>query len=117
MIWDNSPVPSGEPLRDYLATPDVSLRLVRLPAYRPDFTPDEAIWAWAREEVTANTCLGTKAQVQEKLAQFFDGLAERTTEGQRRCRTDLQAAVEALSAPASASRSHPTHVDPMCALV
>ncbi len=26
---------------------------LRLPAYSPDFNPDEAIWAWAREEVTA----------------------------------------------------------------
>lgn len=117
VIWDNSPVHSGEPLRDYLATPDLSLRLVRLPAYSPDFNPDEAIWAWAREEVTANTCLGTQAQVQEKMAQFFDGLAERVTEVQRRCRSELQAAVEALSAPASASRSHPTHVDPICAFL
>ncbi len=27
------------------------LRVLRLPAYSPDFNPDEAIWAWAREEV------------------------------------------------------------------
>ena len=47
----------------------------RLPAYSPDFNPDEASWAWAREEVTANTCLGTKAMVQEKMADFFRRLA------------------------------------------
>jgi transposase len=117
VIWDNSPVHGGEPLRDYLATPDLSLRLVRLPAYSPDFNPDEAIWAWAREEVTANTCLGTKAKVQEKMAQFFDGLAARATEVQRRCRTELQAAVEALTAPARDSNAHPAHVDLICALL
>ena len=54
-------------MRDYLATPDLGLRLVRLPAYSPDFNPDEAIWGWAREEVTANTCFGTKAKVQEHV--------------------------------------------------
>ena len=117
VIWDNSPAHGGEAIRDYLTTPDLRLRLVRLPAYSPDFNPDEAIWAWAREEVTANTCLGTKAKVQEMMAQFFDGLAERATEVQRRCRTELQAAVEALTAPGSESSAHPAHVDPICALV
>src|SRR5262249_49117730 len=29
VIWDNSPAHSGEPLRAYLATPDLRLRLVR----------------------------------------------------------------------------------------
>jgi len=63
VIRDNGPAHSGEAMRDYLATPDLAVRLLRLPAYSPDFNPDAAIWAWAREEVTANTCLGTKAQV------------------------------------------------------
>ena len=117
VIWDNSPAHGGEAIRDYLTTPDLRLRLVRLPAYSPDFNPDEAIWAWAREEVTANTCLGTKAQVQEKIGQSFDGLAERATDVQRRCRTELQAAVEALTAPGDESSAHPAQVDPICALV
>jgi hypothetical protein len=30
-------------LRAYLTTPDLRIRLVRLPAYGPDFNPDEAI--------------------------------------------------------------------------
>ena len=63
-------------VRDYLATPDLRLRLVRLPAYSPDFNPDEAIWAWVREEVTANTCFGTKAAVQEKMAHVLRRAAE-----------------------------------------
>ena len=84
-------------MRDYLATPDLALRLVRLPAYSPDFNPDEAIWAWAREEVTANTCLGTKAKVQERMAHFFAGLADRTDEVRSRCRRTLQALAEAHS--------------------
>jgi transposase len=117
VIWDNGPAHGGEAVRDYLATPDLNLRLVRLPAYSPDFNPDEAIWAWARAEVTANTCLGTKAAVQEKMTQFFAGLPARTAEVQSRCRRTLQALAEALSAPAPASHQETLHVDPIGASV
>ncbi len=117
IIWDNGPAHGGEALRTYLAPPALDLRLVRLPAYRPDFNADEAIWGWAREEVTANTGLGTKALVQEKMAQFFAGLTARTAEVQTRCRTQLQTLAEALPAPApDPSRAMP-HVDSSCALV
>ncbi len=120
VIWDNGPAHGGGAIRDYLATPDLRLRLVRLPAYSPDFNPDEAIWAWAREEVTANTCLGTKAQVQERMGQFFAGLTGRTAEVKTRCRTKLQALAASLPVPATHSglAGHEvTHVDPICALV
>ena len=71
VIWDNGPAHGGEAVREYLATPDLALRALRLPAYSPDFNADEAIWAWVREEVTANTCLGTKAAVQVKVGAFL----------------------------------------------
>jgi len=99
VIGDNGPAHGGEAVREYLATPDLALRLVRLPAYSPDFNPDEAIWAWARAEVTANTCLGSKAAVQERMARFFAGLAARTVEVQSRCRRTLQALAEAVVVP------------------
>ena len=63
MIWDNSPAHRGPEIREYLTTPDLKLRLVALPAYSPDLNPDEAVWDWVREEVTANTCFGTAAKV------------------------------------------------------
>ena len=117
VIWDNGPAHGGDAVRAYLATPDPALRLVRLPAYSPDFNADEAIWAWAREEVTANTCLGTTAAVQEKLGHFFDGLKDRTSEVQARCRTKLQALAEGLdpAPPVQALGAH--HVDPTCAFL
>jgi transposase len=62
VIWDNGPAHHGQAIRDYLATPGLRLRLVALPGYSPDFNADEAIWDWAREEVTANSCLGTRAR-------------------------------------------------------
>jgi len=111
VIWDNGPAHGGEAVRAYLATPDVNMRVCRLPAYSPDFNPDEAIWAWAREEVTANTCLGTKAKVQEKMAYFFAGLATRTGEVQSRCRRKLQALAEDVSVPAPESQQQANHVD------
>jgi transposase len=117
VIWDNAPAHGGEALRQYLRTPDLQLRLVRLPGYSPEFNADEAIWDWAREEVTANTCLGTKAKVQAKLTAFFAGLAERTVEVKRRCRTELQARAAALMASLTITLLEPPHVDPICALV
>ena len=68
-------------IRTYLTTPDLNLRLIALPAYSPDFNADEAIWDWAREEVTANSCLGTKAKVQEKVSQFFNWLKSSNVAG------------------------------------
>jgi transposase len=107
VIWDNGPAHRGQEMRDYLATPDLRLRLVALPAYSPDFNADEAVWDWVREEATANTCFGTKARVKEAVDGFFAGLAHRTQEARRRCRTILQSRADALAAA-----MQPLHVDP-----
>jgi transposase len=56
IFWDNSPAHGGEPLRHYLTTPKLQMQLVKLPPYSPDYNADEAIWEWARKDVTANTC-------------------------------------------------------------
>jgi hypothetical protein len=111
-------------LRAYLATPQVRLRLVRLPVYSPDLNADEHIWGWIREEVTANTCFGTAAQVRAHVEPFFARLATRTDEVKRRCRTILQAEADALVAVEAATAilaqaRHDTHVDvvPNLALV
>jgi transposase len=117
VIWDNGPAHGGDALRAYLATPDLRLRLVRLPGYSPDFNADEAIWGWVREEVTANTCFGTAAQVREHVGRFFRDLAGRAEEVKRRCRTVLQARAEALAPVAAALLQDSRHVDPTLALV
>jgi transposase len=103
LFWDNAPAHGGEPLRAYLSTPGLGLRLVRLPAYSPDFNADEHIWAWARDEVTANTCFDTAATVRAHVDPFLAGLAERTDEVKRRCRTDLQSRADALDAAQAAT--------------
>jgi len=91
VVWDNGPAHHGDAIRDYLKTPQLNLRLVSLPGYSPDFNADEAIWDWAREEVTVNTCLGTVAKVEKGIGRFFRGLAQRSEEVKSRCRTALQA--------------------------
>lgn len=117
VIWDNGPAHGGDAIRAYLTTPDVRLRLVRLPAYSPDFNPDEAIWGWIREEVTANTCFGTKARVQQHVGQFFRDLADRTDEVKRRCRRVLLSLADDLAPIVDAILQQPDHVDPTLALV
>ena len=117
VIWDNGPAHRGAAIRSYLATPDLQLRLVALPAYSPDFNADEAVWDWAREEVTANECLGTKAKVQEKMNEFFGGLAHRKDEVKHRCRTRLQALADALIMPTTPLMPSLPHVVPTLALV
>ena len=117
VIWDNGPAHGGDAVRAYLTTPDLQLRLVRLPAYSPDFNPDEAIWGWIRDEVTANTCFGTKAAVQQHVGHFFRDLHTRTAEVKRRCRRVLQAQADALTPIVDAILQQPGHVDPTVALV
>jgi transposase len=103
VFWDNAPAHGGAPIRQYLATPDLRLQLVRQPAYSPDFNAAEPLWDWAREDITANTCFGTAAQVRAHLDPFFAGLAARPDEVKRRCRTALQAKADALDAIAEAT--------------
>ena len=111
MIWGNSPAHRGDALRAYLATPDLNLRLVNLPSYSPDFNADEAIWGWARQEATANLCLGTRVAVQEKVGDFFARLSSRREEVKRRYRTVLQTRAEEIIARAPADFTGHANVD------
>ena len=117
VIWDHGPAHSGDPRRADLTTPDLRLRLVRLPAYSPDFNPDEPSWGWVRAEVTANTCFGTKTKVREKVGAFFRGLTDRTDEVKHRCRTVLQTQADAFTSTVQAILQPSKHVDPALALV
>jgi len=117
VIRDNGPAHGGDAIRACLATPDLHVRPVRLPAYSPDFSPDEAIRGWIREEVTANTCFGTTAKVRHHVGQFFRDIAHRTDDVKRRCRRSLQEQADALAPIIDAILLQPNHVDPTVALV
>ena len=117
VIWDNGPAHGGDAIREYLTTPGLAVRLVRLPADRPDVTADETIWGWVREEVTATTCFGTAAKVREAVGAFVAGLTERADAVRRRGRTTLQVEAEALLACVTEMLHETMHADPVCALV
>ena len=117
VIWDNAPAHRGEPVREYLRTPGLELRLVNLPGYSPDFNADEAIWGWAREEATGNLCLGTKALVQERVGKFLHRLSIRKDEVKHRCRTILQSRAEWLLQNPRPQSQRPSNVHPTLALV
>ena len=117
VIWDNSPAHRGDAIRAYLTTPGLNLRLVNLPSYSPDFNADEAIWGWARQEATANLCLGTRAAVRERVGDFFTHLDHRRQEVKRRCRTILQARAADLTPPVQPDPYDPTNVDSTLASV
>ena len=85
--------PARIPINWCFGTADARIKLHRFyPClFNPDFNADEAIWGWARQEATANHCLGTRAAVQEQVGDFFARLSSRCEEVKRRCRTMLQA--------------------------
>ena len=117
VIWDNAPAHRGEAVREYLRTPGLALRLVNLPGYSPDCNADEAVWGWASAEATGNRCLGTKALVQEKVGNFLSGLASRSGEVKRRCRTVLQSRAERLPRNLRSDSPRPENAHPTLALV
>ena len=69
------------------------------------------------DEDPANECLGTKAQVQEKMYVFFGGLAHRKDEVKHRCRTLLQARADALMMKTATPLPSLQNVVPTLALV
>ena len=117
VIWDNAPTHRGEAVREYLSTPGLGLRLVNLPVYSPDFNADEAIWGWVREEATGNMCLGSRAQVQERVSSFLTSLAHRKDQVKRRCRTVLQSKAEELLRDPRPDSQSSSNAQPTLALV
>jgi hypothetical protein len=77
----------------------------------------EAVWDWIREDVTGNTCLGTKGKVRAQVGAFRRGRRGRTEEVKRRGRTARQARADALVTTTSGLLQAPQHVDPTVALL
>ena len=115
VIWDNAPAHRGDVLREFLRTP--SLGLVNPPSYSPDFNAGEAVWGWARVEITGNLCLGTGKAVQERVGTFLTGLANRKDEVKRRCRTVLQSRTERLMLHSQLDSGTTSNAHPTLALV
>ena len=130
VIWDNAPAPlrqaqewrggagmAGEARSEPAAGEPPFSRGQALPGHSPDFNADETIWGWAREEAIGNRCFGTKKLVQERVGNFFDGLAGRKEEVKRRCRTILQSRAEGLPRNPHTNPHHRPYAHPTLALV
>ena len=117
VIWDNAPAHRGEAVRGLLRKPGLNLRLLNLPGYSPDFNADEAVWGWAREEVTGNLCLGNRTAVQDKIGGFLAKLVNRPDEVRRRCRTVLQSRAESLQRDSQPNFQTTGNAHPTLALV
>jgi transposase len=68
VIWDGASYHRSACVLD--AAAELGIRIVRLPAYSPDFMPVEALWRWLRESVTYNHCHDTAAELIERVAAF-----------------------------------------------
>jgi hypothetical protein len=88
-----------------------------LPGYGPDDSANEAIWDWGRDDTTANTCLGTRANVRKKVSAFLRDLRTRTNQVKCRCRIALQAQAGALAITATALNRAPRYGDRTVALL
>ena len=107
VIWDNAPAHRGEAVREYLRTPELDL-----PGYSPDFNADEAVWGWAREEVTGNLCLGSRSAVQERVQ-----IPGRAVQPERRGETALpdkcnQGPKHSRETPAPIPNTRQMHIPP-----
>ena len=58
VLWDGASYHRSATVLEAAARLDI--QIVRLPAYRPDFMPVEALWHWLRENVTYNHCHDTR---------------------------------------------------------
>ena len=104
-------------MRSYLGTPGPEPAAGYLPGYSPDFNADEPVWGWVREEATGNPCLESKALVQQRVGNLLSGLASRSGDVKRRCRTVLQSRAEALLRDSQPDSGHTPNAHPTLALV
>ena len=107
----------GQPVPQQLPELPPFSRGQALPGNSPDCNADEAVWGWVREEATGNLCLGSKALAQQKVGNFLSGLASRSGEVKRRCRTVLQSRAEALLRDSQPDSGHTPNTHPTLALV
>jgi transposase len=68
VVWDGASYHRSACV--FEAAKRLGIKLVRLPAYSPDFMPVEALWRWLRESVTYNHCHDTAAELVERVAAF-----------------------------------------------
>jgi transposase len=68
LVWDGASYHRSAAVLAKAA--ELNIRLVRLPAYSPDFMPVEALWRWLRQEVSSLRCHSTVPDLIASVAQF-----------------------------------------------
>src|SRR5262249_29100088 len=68
VIWDRSPLHTGQPIPEYLAQGAATRpHLERLPGYAPDRNPDEGIWKYLKRVELKTRCCGDLAELRVEL--------------------------------------------------
>jgi transposase len=68
IVWDGAPYHRAGRVREAAAA--LTIELVPLPGYSPDFMPVEALWRWLREDVTYHHCHPTADDLSRRVAAF-----------------------------------------------
>jgi transposase len=75
VIWDGSPIHTGQPIKDFLAQGAAKrLHLERLPGYAPDLNPDEGIWNYLKRVELKNRCCADLAELRPELRRATERL-------------------------------------------
>ena len=58
VLWDGAPIHRSNKIKQFLSNADVAkqLRLVCIPAYAPEFNPQEWIWSWLKQAMGNRCC-------------------------------------------------------------
>ncbi|EXJ16152.1 IS630 family transposase [Imhoffiella purpurea] len=68
LIWDGASYHRSIAVRDLAE--ELSITVLPLPGYSPDFMPVEALWRWLREDVTYHHCHATAEELIARVDSF-----------------------------------------------
>ncbi len=69
IIWDGSPIHSGQAVKEFLASraAENRLQLEQLPGYAPDLNPDEGVWKHLKYVELKNVCCQSLSELKVEL--------------------------------------------------
>ena len=80
IIWDGSAIHHCQAIKDFLAAGAAArIHLERLPAYAPQFNPQEGVWNLLKRVELKNLCCLSVQQVQQELLHAKERLRHRTS--------------------------------------
>ncbi len=79
IIWDGAAIHRSRKLNAWLEKLNGHIAVARLPAYAPELTPVEAIWAYLKKHEIANLCLHTIGEVGQFARNRLKSMQRRPT--------------------------------------